>query len=88
MKLSESYVFTKISASRLTGTIVSVCGESQIDCAVCGLTPSVGQGKWATVECPEDTVGSVVTMVTPRNYFQACEIEVYGEHVEKSKLVI
>ena len=49
----------------------------------CGQTTAVRMDEWAIVQCREPLKGAVVKIMTPLNYFQACEVEVYGS----SKLV-
>ena len=73
---SSAMVF---SATRLTGTIITVCDDDETSCKQCGITSEVGQAEWASVKCTEPIKGSVVKFLTPKNYFQACEIEIYGE---------
>ena len=66
------------SAERLTGTIVNVCEEHGTNCNECGKTSAVGKGEWAEVSCLHGTKGSVVKFLTPNNFFQACEIQIFG----------
>ena len=65
-------------AERLTGTEITVCDSLELDCYLCGVTPSVDKGEWALVNCEDGIKGSIVKFRTPANYFQACEIEIYG----------
>ena len=71
------------SGERLTGTEVTVCDEFELNCHKCGATTAVAAGDWALVKCAAGSKGTIVKFVTPKNYFQACEVEVYGESTQK-----
>ena len=66
-------------AGRLTGTFVSVCDSATGRCQECGQTKYVGPGQWSPIQCPRGVQGNSVKFVTPNNFFQACEVEIFGE---------
>ena len=72
-----------ILAERLTGTEVTVCDELEVNCSKCGETPYADRGEYALVKCAEGTKGSIVKFLTRTNFFQACEIEIYGKSTPK-----
>ena len=67
-----------VLAERLTGTEVTVCDHLELNCYKCGVTTYVNRGEVATVTCEAGALGSIVKLVTPNNYLQVCELEIFG----------
>ena len=80
--------FLLISAERLTGTEITVCDHIELDCYNCGVTPYADRGEFALVKCEAGAKGSIVKFLTRSNYFQACEIEIYGTPTPKGYFFI
>ena len=72
-----------VLAERLTGTQITVCDELVINCNKCGETPYAYRGEYALVKCAEGAKGSIVKFLTPNNFFQACEIDIFGTSTPK-----
>ena len=62
----------------MQGTIVTVCDAAGSKCNDCGTALVTLPGQWATIFCRPNAVGSIVKVVTPNSYLQACEIEIFG----------
>ena len=73
------------AATRLTGTIVSVCDHLELNCKECGVTPEVNSAEWAVVEC-KGAIGSTIKVINPKNYLQACEVEIYGSQTSEGSM--
>ena len=73
------------AGERLTGTEITICDKFEISCHKCGVTSAVNTGDWSLVKCEAGAKGTVVKFLTPKNYFQACEIEIYGSSAEEGK---
>ena len=58
--------------------MIDVCDSTARWCLQCEQTTAVRIGEWAIVQCREPLKGALVKIMTPLNYFQACEVEVYG----------